>query len=461
MTNVNDSKNDLTMPQDPKNPQDTQPTDEPVNAKWEDLGLSKEMLEVIRQVGFPHPTPIQAQAIPPALEGHDLLASAQTGTGKTLGFITPLIERFAGRSGTFGLILSPTREIAQQTHAAIEIFGKPRGVRSIVLIGGTEMRLDSEALQTYPHIIVATPGRLCDHMERGNVWLDFIETVVLDEADRMLDMGFSSQLEQVMKTVPENAQKLCFSATILPQVDAIARKFMYEPIRISVGKSSNATPTVEQRFVYVREEAKFLQLLRLVEKEKGSIIVFTRSKDTASRLYLNLHSARIYDAAAIHSNLQQKHREQALADFKSGKVRVLIATDVAGRGIHVDNVAHVINFELPMEPEDYIHRIGRTGRASASGHATTFVSSRDLKSLKEIERLLGKGPIHVEGMPSEDERRNERPSGGGHRRPSGKPSGGSRPAGRSASPRSSGSSGTSKSSGPSGGKVTPHAPKKS
>ena len=377
-------------------------------ASWKDLNLSPETLELIAKAGFQTPTPVQAQAIPLAVEGFDLIASAQTGTGKTASFVLPMVERFAGREGTFGLILCPTREIAQQTQATLELFGKPRGLRSMVLIGGIHMRLDAEAIQTYPQIIVATPGRLCDHLDRGNIWLDFIEMVVLDEADRMLDMGFADQLARVMQDVPESRQTLLFSATMPPKVEAFARKILYKPKRVAIGKPLAAAKTVSQHLLWMKEEAKGHELRKLLREEPGTVIVFTRSKDMASRVWRSLHSRNFYDATFIHSDRPQDQREQALADFKAGKYRILVATDVAGRGIHVDAVAHVVNYDLPLEPEDYVHRIGRTGRAEATGKATSFATARDHRLLRQIEQLLG-NPIPAEYTDSFD----RRDSGGG------------------------------------------------
>lgn len=364
----------------------------PVNpeAEWSDLGLSPETLELVEKAGYTRPTPIQAESIPLAMDGCDLIASAQTGSGKTASFVLPMVERFAGKQGTYGLVLAPTREIAQQTQTAIEQFGNPRGVRSIVLIGGINMRLDAAALQTYPQIIVATPGRLCDHLDRGNIWLDFIQMVVLDEADRMLDMGFASQLARIMEDIPNTRQTLLFSATFNGPVENLARRILYNPERIAIGKPTSSAPNIEQNFIAIPEESKANALRRLLEEEKGSIIVFTRSKDSATKLWRSLHSRCVYDATFIHSDRLQRDREQALADFKAGKYRILIATDVAGRGIHVDNIAHVVNYDLPMEPEDYIHRIGRTGRQGASGKATSFVTYRDRHYLAAIEKLIGK-----------------------------------------------------------------------
>lgn len=357
---------------------------------WEDLKLSDQALELIQKAGYLQPTPVQAQTIPVALEGQDVIASAQTGTGKTASFVLPMVEKFIGRQGTYGLILAPTREIAQQIQGTIELFGAPRGVRSIVLIGGVDYRIDAQALATYPHILVATPGRLCDHLDQGNIWLDFIEIVVLDEADRMLDMGFSDQLARIMQEVPTKRQTMLFSATFPPAVERLAQKILQQPQRIAIGKPQATATSVEQRFLFVDDSSKMSELRRLIQQEKGSIIVFTRSKDGATRVWRSLHSSGVYDATYIHSDRLQSHREQALAEFKQGKFRILVATDVAGRGIHVDDVAHVVNYDLPMEPEDYVHRIGRTGRAGATGKATTFITPRDRNGVRELERLLGR-----------------------------------------------------------------------
>lgn len=360
-----------------------------LKAKWSTLGLSPEILKLVAQAGYEHPTPVQAEAIPYVLAGNDLIVSAQTGTGKTACFVLPIVEKLKGKEGTYVLVLAPTREIAQQTQACFEIFGASGGLRSAVLIGGIDIRHDMKALQNYPQVIVATPGRLCDHLEKGNLWLDFIQFVVLDEADRMLDMGFSDQLSQIMSHLPTHRQTLLFSATVPPTVEQLARKILNHPKQVAIGRPMSSATTVTQRLLWMKEESKGRELRRIIREEKGSIIVFTRSKDRASQVWRSLHSRCIYDATQIHSDRMQAHREQALAEFKEGKYRILIATDVAGRGIHVDDVAHVVNYDLPLEPEDYIHRIGRTGRQGATGKATSFVTYRDRDLLRSIERLLG------------------------------------------------------------------------
>ena len=357
---------------------------------WESLNLSPEAMDLIRKEGYRQPSPVQAEAIPLALEGHDVIASAQTGTGKTASFVLPMVEAFAGRQGTFGLILAPTREIAQQIEATIKLFGGPRGVRSAVLIGGVDMRHDVKALNDYPQIIVATPGRLCDHLDRGNIWLDYIEMVVLDEANRMLDMGFSDQLSRITSDLPKQRQTMLFSATITSTVRKLAERILFEPRSVTIGKPLTAAKTVEQRLLWMKEESKNRELQRLFRREGGSIIVFTRSKDGATRVWRSLHSAGFYDATFIHSDRLQKDREQALAEFKEGKYRILIATDVAARGLHIEGVSLVVNYDLPMEAEDYVHRIGRTGRAGATGKSVTFCTSRDRGIIRDIEKIVGK-----------------------------------------------------------------------
>lgn len=422
---------------------------EPV-LSWDGLGLSPELLELIKKAGFEKPTPVQVKAIPLAMDNYDLLVSAQTGTGKTAAFTFPLIERIRGREGPYGLVLAPSREIALQTQVVMKQFGEPLGVRSVALIGGIDIRHDELALKNYPQVIVATPGRLCDHLERGNVWLDFIETVVLDEADRMLDMGFSDQLSRIMEQIPKNRQTLLFSATVPPNVEKLANRILYEPERVSIGKSVSAAKTVEQNFIFTDEEAKVRELHKILMNEPGTVFVFTRSKDRTSRLWRSLRSRGFYDATQIHSDLLQAHREQALEDFKAGKFRVLIATDVVGRGIHVDGVAHVVNYDVPREAEDYVHRIGRTGRADASGKATTLVTPADRNNLRKIERMIGRKVGAPEGSSgsrhSEERSRGTKPSGGHGRS--------SRGGGRSS--RSGGGSGSPQAPRPTGaGKITP------
>lgn len=435
-------QDDTTQSAPPEAPQTAQ-----TPATWNDLGLSAEALNLISKTDYTKPTPVQAQTIPVALDGYDVIGSAQTGTGKTASFVLPMVDRLAGRRGTLGLILAPTREIAQQIQATLEIFASPRGLRSVVLIGGISLDLDLAVLKDYPEIIVATPGRLCDHLDRGNVWLDYIEVVVLDEADRMLDMGFTDQLNRIMEDVPKSRQTLLFSATMTPTVERLANKIMYEPKRVAIGRAMSAAHTVEQKLIVMREESKMRELYRLMREEKGTIIVFVRSKIGADKLWRALHSAGVYDATCIHSDRLQSLREQALQDFKDGKYRVLIATDVVGRGIHVEDVAHVLNYDLPLEAEDYVHRVGRTGRKETSGKATSFVTPKDRGLLREIERLLKK-PIPAEyrdglGAGGDEQQSSEQYDRGGRGGSGGRSGGG----GRSAGGRSSGGRGPSQGGG--------------
>ena len=406
---------------------------------WEDLGIAPEILTTILKVGYKAPTPVQAEAIPSAIAGKDVLASAATGSGKTAGFVLPTVQRFAGKKGTLILALSPTREIAQQTAAVFETFGAPLGLKSTVLIGGANMRTEEAALAEYPQIIVATPGRLCDHLERGNIWLDFIQTLILDEADRMLDMGFSDQLARITESIPKTRQTLMFSATFPPSIEKLARNVMHSPVEVKIGVAAEMKPKIDQKMVRLREEDKINELIRLFKDEPGTVIVFARSKDRVSRLWRSLHSRLIYDATFLHSDCTQAHREKALADFKAGTYRILIATDVAGRGIDVDDVAHVVNFDLPFEPEDYVHRIGRTGRRGRTGKATSFVTDRDRELVRRIERLTGakemSGPEFSAGgdRPSGDRGRSDRGRGGGR---GGRSSGGRSSGGGGPKPRS-------------------------
>jgi superfamily II DNA/RNA helicase len=259
-------------------------------------------------------------------------------------------------------------------------------------------------------VIVATPGRLCDHLERGNVWIEFLETLVLDEADRMLEMGFAVQLNRILQETPSSRQTLLFSATLPPNVEKLATRVLYDPVRIRVGSASRAAITVDQTFIFMDEANKIRELERLLDHERGTVIIFVRSKDGAARLGRTLRNRGFRDATQLHSDLEQSARERALQDFKDGRYGVLIATDVVGRGIHVDNVAHVVNYDLPREAADYIHRIGRTGRADSTGKATTFVTPRDRLNYKKIEEVAGKNikKIERQGSRGHEERRPER-----------------------------------------------------
>lgn len=391
---------------------------EPTHA-WGELGLAPQILAEVEKAGFQSPTPVQSEAIPLALSGRDLIVSAQTGSGKTAAFVLPLIQKLMGRKGTLAIILAPSREIALQTQVVLERFGAPLGISSGSIIGGVDFKEDRALLDRYPHVLVATPGRLCDHLGRGNIWLDYTEVVILDEADRMLDMGFSDQLSRILSEVPKERQTMLFSATFPKPVEDLARKSLHDPARVRIGNPGRATKRVEQFFEAVSDSEKFSKFLRFLDQEPGSVFVFVRSKERARELWRKLHQRGFYGATTIHSNLRQQDREKALEDFKAGNVRVLIATDVVGRGIHVEGVSHVLNFDMPREVDDFIHRIGRTGRADKEGKATSFITSHDLKLVAPLSRALGieiqLPEMRSQGSDSRDRRRGSRggPSGSG------------------------------------------------
>lgn len=373
---------------------------------WTDLGLSPEMMKIIEGTGYKYPSDVQARTIPLALAGKDVLVSSQTGSGKTASFVIPIIEKFKNKNGTYVLALSPTREIAQQTGAIFESFGAPFGLKVAVCIGGANLNDEKAALATSPHIIVATPGRLCDHLERGNVWLDFIECLVFDEADRMLEMGFSKQIDIITEQIPKARQTLMLSATFAPQVEKLARKAMNNPEQVLIEKTVESAPKIEQTLFWLPEEKKLSTLARILKEQEGTAFIFVNAKEKTFQLTRLLNHKGIEDVTYIHSDLKQEQREEAVADFKSGKYRVIVATDVMGRGIDVDDVAYVINYDVPKEAPDYVHRIGRTGRRGQTGHAYTFaIPGKDDKAIAAIAKLRG---VQVPEKKQPEERRDTR-----------------------------------------------------
>lgn len=376
---------------------------------WNDLKLTDEMLKLIEAAGYKAPSPVQAQSIPLVMDGHDVLVSSPTGSGKTAAFVIPVVEKWKGKNGTYILALSPTREIAQQTGAIFEQFGAPLGLKTVVCIGGASIPVEKEALSSSPHIIVATPGRLCDHLERGNVWLDFIQCLIFDEADRMLDMGFSGQIDKITEVLPKERQTLMFSATFAPAVEKLARNCMTAPKTVAIAKTLESTPKIDQVLHWVDERAKARLLKKVVRAETGTVIIFTNAKERVFQVWRELIDDKSIEACYIHSDIPQSQREAAITDFKSGKYRVLVATDVVGRGIDVDDVSHVVNYDVPKEAEDYIHRIGRTGRRGRTGIATTFaIPGKDDRTINEIAKLRG---VTSPDRPEVDPR-DQRPSGG-------------------------------------------------
>jgi len=359
------------------------------------LGLSPASLRAVRELGFTTPTPVQAAAIPPALAGKDVLASAQTGTGKTAAFGLPLIERLAGlpRRQTRALILAPTRELAAQIAAHLTELGKGTGLRVAAIYGGVAFGGQRAAFARGTEIIVATPGRLIDLMQQGAARLDAVSLLVLDEADRMLDMGFLPAVKRIVAKLPaDDRQTLLFSATIAPEVLKLTRELLHDPVRVEITPRSSAT-TAEgiTHTAYAIDQQRKTDLLVELLKDNAiySAIAFTRTKARANRLALALEKHAV-PAERIHGDRSQAQRTRALGDFKRGKLRVLVATDVAARGIDIADLGHVVNFDVPMVPEDYVHRVGRTARAEATGDAITFVSREEEHLFRDIEKAVGR-----------------------------------------------------------------------
>ncbi|MDP3056951.1 MAG: DEAD/DEAH box helicase [bacterium] len=355
---------------------------------FDGLGIAPKILEILDALKFTAPTPIQFQSIPPALTGKDIVGIAQTGTGKTLAFGIPMIQRLATLKGK-GLILLPTRELALQVNEAIDKIGRPLSLRTAVLIGGEKMFHQNRALSRDPHIIIATPGRLIDHLEQRTVSLNNVVILVLDEADHMLDIGFAPQINKILQTVPRDRQTMLFSATMPPKIVALANSYMKLPIRVEVAPQGTAATNVTHEIFFVQKESKLSLLETVLKEHKGSTLVFSRTKHGAKKIAYTIRGMG-HTAAEIHSNRSLSQRLKALSGFKTGAFRVLVATDIAARGIDVTNIELVVNFDLPENPEDYVHRIGRTGRAGHSGHAISFATPNQRFDIKTIERLIKK-----------------------------------------------------------------------
>ena len=378
-------------------------TDSPASAEatvtFATLGLNPAILKAVEEAGYTVPSPIQAQAIPEALAGHDLMASAQTGTGKTAAFILPALHRIAEPSavrskGPRVLVLTPTRELAQQVSDAATKYGKNMRVKVVSILGGMPYPLQNKLLSNPVDILVATPGRLIDHIERGRIDFSRLEILVLDEADRMLDMGFIDDVERIAAATPATRQTLLFSATLDGMIGNLAKRLLKNPKRISVTASQARHENIEQRLMYVDDMAHKNRLLDhlLRDIELNQALVFTATKRDADALADNL-SAQGHSAAALHGDMNQRERNRTLTNLRRGQVRILVATDVAARGIDVAGISHVINFDLPKAAEDYVHRIGRTGRAGSTGIAVSFASNRDAVNLHKIERYTGQSIV--------------------------------------------------------------------
>src|SRR6266436_2133709 len=357
------------------------------------LGLAPAQLSACKSLGFNEPTPIQRQAIPVILSGRDVIGCAETGTGKTAAFLLPILQNISERSrpGLRVLVLAPTRELALQIQKNYGEINRTKANRSVIAIGGANIRTQISELRMGASVLIATPGRLLDLTERGSVNLSTIEVLVLDEADRMLDMGFLPAIRRVLAMLPTKRQTLLFSATMSASIEQLARSTMKEPKLIEVNQRGQAATMVEQTAYHVEQHSKTALLLELLEKEREPferVLVFTRTRRGAERLS-HILKARDHSVNRIHADRSQPQREAALREFSDGRARVLVATDIAARGLDVDLVSHVINYDVPAAPEDYVHRVGRTGRAGNVGQAITIVAPVDELSMRAIERLTG------------------------------------------------------------------------
>ncbi len=350
------------------------------------MGIAPKILDILETIKFKVPTPIQLKAIPVALEGKDIIGVAQTGTGKTHSFAIPMVQCLAQKKGA-GLVLAPTRELAIQIDEAFQDIARPFGIKTACLIGGASMYEQIRALRKNPRIIIATPGRLIDHIEQRNILLNYVAMLVLDEADRMLDMGFAPQVDKILRFLPKERQTMLFSATIPREVMQIAAKYMKLPISIEVAPSGTAAELVTQELFIVNREAKSQILKKILAQYHGAVLLFSRTKHNAAKIVRSIRDMG-YSAAEIHSNRSLSQRREALGGFKSGKYKVLVATDIAARGIDVTGIELVINYDIPEDAQNYVHRIGRTGRAGHKGHAISFATPDQSRDVRNIEKLI-------------------------------------------------------------------------
>jgi len=358
----------------------------PPERTFSGLGIAPNILDILEKMGFTKPTPIQHESIPAGVEGKDVIGIAQTGTGKTLAFGIPMIQHMLNGKRN-GLVILPTRELAMQVDESLRKIGQGLGIRTAVLIGGASMGLQRDMIKRKPHIVIATPGRLIDHLERRTITLATVDVLVLDEADRMLDMGFAPQINRILALVPKERQTMLFSATMPQEIVRIATSHMKLPIRVEVAPQGTTAERVEQEMIIIKKEDKVKLLEKILIDHKGAVLVFTRTKFGAKKV-TTLVKAMGHSSAEIHGNRSLAQRTDALNGFKSGKYRVLVATDIAARGIDVKGIELVVNFDLPDDSSDYVHRIGRTGRAGTTGKAISFAEPSQIMGLRSIEKLV-------------------------------------------------------------------------
>jgi len=351
------------------------------------LNLEKTLMDAIAVINFKTPTPIQAQAIPVALEGKDILGTAQTGTGKTAAFGIPLVNFLLKTQKDTALVMTPTRELATQVMQTMTSLIGKGNIRTALLIGGDSMQKQLRQMQRNPRLIVGTPGRINDHLERRTLKLQNTTFLVLDESDRMLDMGFTPQINQVLKTVPEKHQTLLFSATLANNIIRLAERYLRNPVRISVGSTSTPIDKIKQEVIHVKDGDKYNQLIKEIYNRQGAILIFVKTRRGAEKMVKRLKYDD-HDADAIHGNLRQNKRDKVIKAFRNAHFRILVGTDVASRGLDIPAIKHVINFDLPQLPEDFIHRIGRTARAGAEGSALSFIGGDDRSKWNAIQRLI-------------------------------------------------------------------------
>lgn len=354
---------------------------------FQGLGIAPKLLEILQNNQFSIPTPIQQRSIPVAIEGKDIIGIAQTGTGKTLAFGIPMLQNIS-RMKCRGLVVVPTRELAIQVDESLQKIGRPLGLKTAVLIGGEDIRFQLKQLRSNPHILVATPGRLIDHLDQKTVNLNEVKILVLDEADRMLDMGFAPQIKRILQVVPRVRQTMLFSATMPSGIISLATSYMQLPIRVEVAPAGSLAKGVSQELFFVEKQDKLGLLEKLLSEYHGSTLVFTRTKFEAKKVARIVRNAGV-SSAELHSNRSLMQRRDALQGFKIGKYRILVATDIAARGIDVTGIELVINFDLPANAEDYVHRIGRTARAGLQGHAISFAMPHQRSDVRAIERVIG------------------------------------------------------------------------